>query len=265
MFHFTKAVCRKIPQSIVNDGLRKEINERPLDYQLANKQHDLYIEALKEAGVSITTLDTDETLPDCVFVEDTAVIIGNKALISQPGASARRNETFAVEEILQSDKTLQIKKMNGSATLDGGDVLFTGKEIFVGLSSRTNKEGYHMLKDFFVEFPVHQVNVGNDTLHLKSMMSMGGHDTIICGLSQDADRALMQILAKTQFQYEVVRLSDDNAANCVFINDKLICSTCEDYPNSLSSLKELKIEKIYVPGGELAKVDGSLTCCSLLY
>ena len=265
MFHFTKALCRKIPKSIVNEGLRKDINHEPLDYQLANKQHDLYIKALKQAGVSITTLDTDESLPDCVFVEDTAVIVGKKALISQPGALTRRNETVVIEETLQSDKTLQIKRMNGSATLDGGDVLFTGKEIFVGLSSRTNKGGFDALKDFFVEFPVHYVDVANDTLHLKSMMSMGSNDTIICGQSQDADQALKQILDKTQFQYEILRVSDDIAANCVLINDKLICRTYEEFPNSISCLEKLKIDKIHIPAGELGKVDGALTCCSLLY
>ena len=46
------------------------------------------------------------------------------------------------------------------ALLDGGDVLFTGREIFVGLSSRTNKEGVESLAKAFSKYPVTAVDMG---------------------------------------------------------------------------------------------------------
>lgn len=38
---------------------------------------------------------------------------------------------------------------SGGATLEGSDVLFTGREFFVGISSHTNHKGAEVLADTF--------------------------------------------------------------------------------------------------------------------
>jgi dimethylargininase len=45
----------------------------------------------------------------------------------------------AVKEALEKVPGLHVLEMTGSARMDGGDVLFTGREFFVGLSERTNR------------------------------------------------------------------------------------------------------------------------------
>ena len=74
-------------------GLGTE-NFEPVDLDLARRQHAGYVRALKKAGVNVTSLPAEEEYPDCVFVEDPAVIIGKTALITRPGDPSRRGEVY---------------------------------------------------------------------------------------------------------------------------------------------------------------------------
>ena len=101
---------------------------------------------MKNAGIELVAcLPTDEDLPDCVFVEDTAIVIGDTVLITCPGAVSRRAETKEIEKHFL-ETHMKVVCMEAPAHVDGGDVLFTGREIFVGLSNRSNKEGVEEIK-----------------------------------------------------------------------------------------------------------------------
>ncbi|CDQ60861.1 unnamed protein product [Oncorhynchus mykiss] len=82
-----------------------------------------------------------------------------------------------------------VEMSDENATLDGGDVLFTGREFFVGLSKRTNQKGAEILADVFKDYAVSTVPV-TDGLHLKSFCSMGGPGLIVIGTSEPAQKAL---------------------------------------------------------------------------
>lgn len=264
MFRYTKALCRAIPKSIVNDGLSLMPREIPVDYALAVKQHDQMIDALKKLNIEVTILEADESTPDCVFTEDTAVAIDNTVLITNPGAASRKAEVIPVKKHFQETApNMHLVEMLEPACMDGGDVMFTGREIFVGLSSRTNKAGYECLRDAFPKYPTHAVEIENDTLHLKSMMTMVDEDIILCGKSSDACKAIDIVMQKSQFMYSVVRTPDDSGANVVVLNGTIFCRS--DLPDSLKVLEKLSIPKIALAAGELSKVDGCLTCCSVLY
>ena len=114
----------------------------------ARTQHLNYINALKDTGLKLFELEPNEKYPDGVFVEDTAVVIGKKILITNPGADSRRGEAEATAEMFLKIKNefcqdLEIFIMDrlGEATVDGGDCCFTGRELLVGLSKRTNRKG----------------------------------------------------------------------------------------------------------------------------
>ena len=94
----------------------------------------------------MTELPADESLPDCVFIEDTAIVIGNTALITCPGHESRRAETKEVLKHFKSVSDMKVVEMEAPTHIDGGDVLFTGREIFVGLSTRSNSEGVQVIK-----------------------------------------------------------------------------------------------------------------------
>ena len=117
------------------------------DYELALKQHDDYIAALKQCGVEVTVLPALEQYPDSCFVEDPAVITRKGAIITNPGAASRNGEKDEIEPaVRQFFDDAHVKRIVAPGTLDGGDVMMVGDHFYVGRSARTNEEG---IRQFF--------------------------------------------------------------------------------------------------------------------
>ncbi|KAM6962712.1 N(G),N(G)-dimethylarginine dimethylaminohydrolase 1 isoform 1-T1 [Aplochiton taeniatus] len=266
--NFTHAVVRAIPSSLAKEALRT--NKLDVDLAKAHREHEVYVGVLKEKlGLKVIELPADESLPDCVFVEDAAVVCGDTALITRPGAESRIKETVAMKQALK-DLDLKIVEMTDeTATLDGGDVLFTGREFFVGLSKRTNQRGAEILADAFKDYAVSTVPV-LEGLHLKSFCSMGGPGLIIIGSSEPAQKALKIMQQMSDHRYDKLTVPDDIAANCIYMNlpskgHVLLHCTPEEFPESAKVFEKLKDHMLIpVSNMEKVKVDGALTCCSVL-
>ncbi|XP_061884194.1 N(G),N(G)-dimethylarginine dimethylaminohydrolase 1 isoform X2 [Entelurus aequoreus] len=162
-----------------------------------------------------------------------------------------------------------VEMTDESATLDGGDVLFTGREFFVGLSKRTNQRGAEILADAFKDYAVSTVPV-MEGLHLKSFCSMGGPGLIIIGSSEPAQKALKIMQQMSDHRYDKLTVPDDLAANCIYMNlsnkgHVLLHCTPEEFPESAKMFEKLK-DHMLIPlsNMEKVKVDGALTCCSVL-
>ncbi|XP_008332317.1 N(G),N(G)-dimethylarginine dimethylaminohydrolase 1 [Cynoglossus semilaevis] len=265
---YTHAIVRGIPASLAKEALRSCPSE--VDVVQARREHEKYQEILRTTfGLEVVELPADESLPDCVFVEDAAVVCGDTALITRPGAESRRGETKAMKEALEALNMNVVEMTDENATLDGGDVLFTGQEFFVGLSKRTNQRGAEILADVFKDYAVSTVPV-QQGLHLKSFCSMGGPGLILVGSSEPAQKALKIMQQMSDHRYDKLVVPDDLAANCIYVNlpDKghmLLHSTAEMFPESLKVLEQLKdYTLIAASNKEKTKVDGALTCCSVL-
>ena len=150
---YLRAVVRALPSSFAAAALRQSAPPTGIAQLTAEAQHKAYVAALEKAGVSVTALPADDTLPDSCFVEDTAVVVGDTALISRPGAPSRAAETKAVEDAMRA-LGLRIVHAPAGSRLDGGDVLFTGREFFVGMSARTNAAGATAVAAAFPGIPV---------------------------------------------------------------------------------------------------------------
>ena len=109
-----------------------------IDFKLLLKQHQEYVLGLKKAGIDIEWLPKLPLSGDAVFVEDTALVLDEVAIICRPGADSRKNETSSVHEVLNKYRK-DIKVIYGEATVDGGDLLKVGRTIYVGQSTRTNR------------------------------------------------------------------------------------------------------------------------------
>ncbi|XP_023607575.1 N(G),N(G)-dimethylarginine dimethylaminohydrolase 1 isoform X1 [Myotis lucifugus] len=196
-----------------------------------------------------------------------------------------------MKEALEKLQLNIVEMKDENATLDGGDVLFTGREFFVGLSKRTNQRGAEILADTFKDYAVSTVPVA-DSLHLKSSCSMAGPNLIAIGSSESAQKALkplgrtstrpdtmlglgpsLEITIMQQMsdhRYDKLTVPDDMAANCIYLNipskgHVLLHRTPEEYPESAKVYEKLKdYMLIPVSQSELEKVDGLLTCCSVL-
>ncbi|XP_077572836.1 N(G),N(G)-dimethylarginine dimethylaminohydrolase 1 isoform X1 [Stigmatopora nigra] len=265
---YTHAVVRGIPASLATEALR--IEQAEVDTIKARREHEAYVHVLRTVlGLEVLNLPADETLPDCVFVEDAAVVCGDTALITRPGAESRRRETEAMKCALKELNLNIVEMTDENATLDGGDVLFTGQEFFVGLSKRTNQRGAEILADAFKDYAVSTVPVSQG-LHLKSFCSMGGPGLIVIGSSEPAQKALKIMQQMSDHHYDKLTVPDDLAANCIYMNlpnkgHVLLHSTKEEYPESVKVFDKLKdYMLIPVSNSEKVKVDGALTCCSVL-
>ncbi|KAJ1134342.1 hypothetical protein NDU88_000794 [Pleurodeles waltl] len=175
----------------------------------------------------------------------------------------------SVKKVLEELKLRVVEVAEESATLDGSDVLFTGREFFVGISKWTNHRGAEAVADAFRDFAVSTVPVSGDW-HLKDFCSMAGPDTILLGSSEVARRALKSMEQLTDHHYETLTVPDDPAANCIYVrvgqkSSVLVHRSSEEFPESVQTFQKLP-EYTLVPAActEVAKLGGALSSCSLL-
>eukprot|EP00118_Oscarella_pearsei_P020466 m.221747 g.221747 ORF g.221747 m.221747 type:complete len:186 (+) comp39965_c0_seq2:1121-1678(+) len=146
--NYTRAIVRQIPATLASAALRREQPSSPIDLAKARSQHDHYVEVLRGLVSQLVVLPADDSYPDCVFVEDPAVVCGNRAVVCNIGHESRRGEVSAIRDVLRDfGLTIADMTVDGSddAKMDGGDVLFTGHEFFVGMSERTSQVLYTAL------------------------------------------------------------------------------------------------------------------------
>merc|ERR1712114_85455 len=270
-FEFSNVIVCELPDSYATAALGLS---SPVDMSLARTQWRAYVRALEGVGCKVTTLPADEKFPDCVFVEDTAVIVMGHALLTKPGDPTRRDEIKNMKPVLEKQGLVVMEINDPSAKLDGGDVIFTGKEILVGLSSRTNEAGVEAVAEAFPGFPVTGIPVSGP-LHLKTLVTMCGPNTF-CASSQSGDSTAMlkRIQQLAKFEYKSLIVSDDMASNVIYMNGALLhkswteskesaeifCSYCSRTVPGEGPTRSIDLDL-----SEIEKAVGSLTCMSLRY
>lgn len=248
------ALTRKVSQSITNCELT-HLERIPIDLQLAREQHKQYEDALKSIGCEVISLPEMPDLADSVFVEDTAVILDEVAIITNPGAVSRQPEIDSIVEVLE--KYRKLIRIQPPATVDGGDVLVVGKKIYVGLSSRSNLEAVEQMQNSLkdIGYQVFGVEV-TGCLHLKSAVTKAAENTLLINPSW-VDKTLF-----TDVDFIEIDPSEPFAANCLLIGDSVIYPT--SFPKTRTILEEQGIKLVLVEADELAKAEGAVTCCSLI-
>lgn len=254
------ALTRPVSPSIARCELT-HITRRPIDLELAARQLRAYEEALEAVGCEVRRLPAAPDLPDAVFVEDTAVVLDELAVLARPGAPSRRPEVSAVAEALSAWRPLQA--IEPPATLDGGDVLVTGRNVYVGASSRTNREGYEQLGDLLTPhgYTVRRVEV-RGCLHLKTAVT-GVADGLLLVNPDWLDRDVFRgPTGPTAPEVLEVDPEEPFGANALRIGDVVLCaSAC---PRTAARLAAAGLQVRTVDLSELAKAEGGLTCCSLI-
>ncbi|XP_054274918.1 N(G),N(G)-dimethylarginine dimethylaminohydrolase 1-like [Macrosteles quadrilineatus] len=255
---YTHAVVSRIPNSFKS----KDIN-----FEEAKRQHENYVRLLRNIGLDVIELPPDESLPECVFVEDTAVVCNGIALITRPGNPARLKEVETIRAVLKKELDLPIVEISDeNAKLDGGDVLFTGREFFVGLSKWTNEAGAKAVAAAFPEYPCTPIKVG-DTQHLKYMVSMAGPDVFCISMSKSSQEVLKRIQREATYGYQILTVPEEAAANVLYINGTLIHRADEEIPESAKVFyNRIDFSRHAVNVSELAKTSNSglSSCCLLL-
>jgi len=223
---------------------------------VARAQHSDYENLLETLGCTLVRVPGADDLPDSVFVEDTAIVLDELAIVAHPGAASRRGELAAVAEILGRFRSLVWIQSPG--TLDGGDVFVAGTEIFVGRSARTNDAGIEQLRAIVAPFryAVHVIDV-RKCLHLKTAVSPVSEDTLLIH-PQWVDGAWFPA-----FRILEIDASEPFAANALRVGDAVVHAA--EFPRTGERLSSQGIDVVTVPASELAKAEGGVTCCSILF
>jgi dimethylargininase len=231
-------------------------NREEINVALAKKQHTEYCRTLRQLGLELVTVDADNTLPDSCFVEDTAAIFGEKAVICNMKMASRAKETIEVAKAL--GKLKDTYYMKPPATIDGGDILKTDDTIFVGLTSRTNLHAVKQLEGILAksDFKVVPVRVHN-VLHLKSACTYLGEDCVVVAegfFDMDLLRSHKRI---------VVPRGEEYAADCLAVNGTVMVA--KGHPKTERLIERAGFSTREVDVSEFRKGDGALTCLSILF
>jgi dimethylargininase len=223
-----------------------------IDAKRALIQHKHYVHALEQAGAEVVALAPLKNFPDSPFVEDTAVIFESQALICRMQAKSRQGEVASVAGEIGRHRA--IIHLTSPATLDGGDVLMTDEAVYVGQSTRTNREAVQVLQDCCgrpcVSVPVHR------GLHLKSSISFLGNNLLVIN-PKNVDASAFK-----SFDWITVDESESYAANCLTLGKFVLMP--KGYPKVADEIRAHGFHVIELEMGEFEKADGSVTCLSLI-
>ena len=250
------ALTRDISPSIAACQLT-HLARVPIDLERARAQHAAYEWALVEEGCTIRRLGAGPDMPDSVFIEDIAVVLDEGAVICRPGAESRRRETEGVvEALIRHGRPLQ--RVQAPGTLDGGDVLVVGREMFVGASGRTNRAAIDQLSRMLgaIGYTVRAVPV-RGCLHLKSAVTAVAPDTLLI------NRAHVPADAFRGWSLIDVDPGEPHAANALLVGDAVIYPA--SFPRTLDRLERRGLRVRPVEVDELQKAEGAVTCCSLIF
>ena len=250
----TVAITRK-PAKNFAKGLTTAKLGKP-NYELILKQHAAYVKALKVGGLKVIELDPQPAYPDAHFVEDTAVVTPEMAVITNPGAASRQGEETSIAEVLAQYRKLE--NIQAPGTLDGGDVLMIANHFLIGISERTNQEGAEQLgrivEKYGNTFATVEVGAG---LHFKSSVNYLGQNRILVTEDFKNHQAL------SGYDKIIVNSEEEYAANTLWINDHLLIP--RGFPDTREKLGRLCQEIIELDVSEMQKMDGGLTCLSLRF
>lgn len=258
-FRFNHFVTRQPAPSVVQ-GLSAQ-GTQPPDFTLFSQQHTAYCDALRQHGGDVTVLPPLDAYPDAVFVEDPAICFDGIAVILRPGAPTRAGEADAIHPDLSA--LLDTVILPGTGSIEGGDVLLTDNEAFIGLSARTNQDGFDALRDILNEhgYQVRRVETPDTILHFKTDCGLVDGRTVF---------ASAQLAATGCFEgYDIIEAptGEEAAANLIRINNTVIIN--QGFPQTYALLQEYGQDSGFkvmtLDTSEAAKIDAGLSCMSLRF
>lgn len=249
------AITRGVSPSI-GDCELTFLDRETIDVEVAQAQHGLYEALLEEIGCRVEHLDADPAFPDSVFVEDIALVLDEVAVITRPGAMSRRGERASIERALAAHRPLE--RIEAPGVLDGGDVLAVAKTVYVGLSTRSNAEAARQLGAIVADHGYRVVEVGfGGCLHLKSAVTAVSDDALLI------NPEWVDASAFPEHACIPVDPTEPSAANVLRIGSAVLFAA--DSPRTGQRLSALGYDARPVEASELAKAEGALTCCSLVF
>jgi len=250
----TTAIVREVSPSIGECEL-SFLDRTPIDFERAVAQHRAYVECLSELGLRVVVLPAEPMLPDAVFVEDTAVVVPERAVVTLPGAVSRRPEVVTMAEALVRYRP--VSYISGGGTLDGGDVMHVGKTLYVGRTARSNDEGARELASLVEPHGYRVVQVRADgCLHYMSGASYLGRDTVLVNPAWVVPEEVENVT------FVEIDPSEPWAANTMRVGETVLMSAA--FPRTVERVRAAGFEVRTLDVSEFQKAEGGLSCLSVL-
>lgn len=227
----------------------------PIDYHLAVHQHEHYCQALRQCGADVRVLDVNRDFPDCVFVEDTAIVLDEVAVLTSMGVESRRAELVGIEPELRKHR--EVRRIEAPATIEGGDVLCVGRTLLVGLSSRTNRAGVDALEMIVrgYGYKVTPISV-RECLHLKTACTALPDQRLL------VNPAWLDMRAIQEFQSVPVPEEEPWAANVALVGTTVCVAA--NHLRTADMIRAFGFDVQTIDLSEFAKAEGGVTCLSIL-
>ncbi|MCU0802148.1 MAG: arginine deiminase family protein [Rhodobacteraceae bacterium] len=254
--HFSHAITRA-PAGSVTAGLRAVDTGAP-DLARMQADHLAYIAALRSTGATVVELPPLPAYPDALFVEDTALCLPEGAIIMRPGAPSRLGEAAEMAPTLAGFFG-EIAWIKGPGTIEGGDILVTGREVLVGRSARTDAAGVAEMTEIAAGWghQVREVFTPPGVLHFKTDCSLMDADTIL---------STRRLAASGCFDgYRIIDVAEgeEAAANAIRFNDLVLFPA--GFPRTRDALLTAGYNLVEIGNAECAKLDGGMSCLSLRF
>ncbi|KAG6446530.1 N(G),N(G)-dimethylarginine dimethylaminohydrolase 1 [Manduca sexta] len=240
--------------------------EDNVDFDDARRQHDCYLRLLRELNVDVIELDFEGSMRENLFLEDMAVICHGIALLPKPKSDISAQNMKLLKKVLKEDlgQTI-IDQLDPEASICCSDVLFTGREFFVGISDTTNEAGASAVAEAYPEFPCTPIKVSKGAGNLKKYITVAGPDILCVGASKEAKELLKRMEREANFSYQTLTVPEDEASNCLYINGTLIHRAIEEIPEAFKVFCEkIDFARRSICFSELAKLQMGLSTCCLL-
>lgn len=246
-----------VPSPRMDEAVRTHVPHETIDVARVAEQHDGYRRMLEGCGVEVRVLDANREHPDCVFVEDTAIVLDELAIVASMGAPSRAREPSGIEPALRLYRE-EVVRIEPPATIEGGDVLRVGRKLLVGVTSRTNALGLVALAEIvrprgYVVVPVRV----SGCLHLKTACTALPDGTLL------VNPAWIDLGSLLGFELLGVHEDEPHAANVLLAGDVVCTGTSS--PGTVEEIRRRGFDVRTTDLSELAKAEGCATCLSLVF
>jgi dimethylargininase len=249
------ALTRAVSRSLQNCELTW-LDREPIDIDRAIAQHHTYQACLTDLGARVISLPALEEHPDAVFVEDPALVLDELAVITTMGAASRRGERPTLAAALAEFRP--VVWMHDPARLEGGDIMRAHRNLYAGISRRTDAAGVEQLQDLLAPhgYSVTAVELRN-CLHLKSACSFLGNNTILI------NTAWVDHAPFARYRPIEVHPDEPSAANALLVGDAILMPNA--FPKTAARLHASGFAVTTVDVSELMKAESGVTCSSLIF
>ena len=120
----------------------------PVDLDVAQREHDAFLDVLGGLGPTIHVLETETDDPDLVYTFDPLLVTDRGAIPLRPGKPNRAGEPDVLEAWTEAAGIPTLGRIEPPGTIEGGDTFWLGPDLFcIGRTLRSNASGVAQLAD----------------------------------------------------------------------------------------------------------------------